>query len=72
MTRCAASLTQTAAEIGMEGKTFSEISEALNNDPAQRFPSKNDLLETFRNTIYNVIYPRVKEMLLSLPPTNLT
>ncbi|MPC25319.1 hypothetical protein E2C01_018425 [Portunus trituberculatus] len=63
---------KTAAEIGMEGKTFSEISEALKTDPVQRFTSKNDLLNTFRNTIYNVIYPRVQEMFPSLPPTNFT
>ncbi|XP_063875992.1 uncharacterized protein LOC135108991 [Scylla paramamosain] len=63
---------KTAAEIGMEGKTFSEIGEALKTDPAQRFGSKNDLLETFRNTIYNVIYPRVQEMFPSLPPINIT
>ena len=56
----------------MEGKTFSEISEALKTDPAQRFTSKDDLLETFRKTIYNVIYPRVQKMFPNLPPTNLT
>ncbi|XP_045130033.1 uncharacterized protein LOC123515490 isoform X2 [Portunus trituberculatus] len=63
---------KTAAEIGMNGKTFSEISQALKNDPVQNFTSKNDLLDTFRNAVYNDIYPRVKQMFPRLPQTNVT
>lgn len=64
--------TQAAAEIEMEGKTFSEISQALRADTTFGFSSKSDLLEYVRNTIYNVIYPRVHEMFTDLPPTNIT
>ncbi|XP_063875993.1 uncharacterized protein LOC135108992 [Scylla paramamosain] len=70
--RIQAEVQKTAAEIGMKGKTLSEISQALMTDPAQRFSSKNDLLETFRNTVYNDIYPRVKQMFPRLPQTNVT
>ncbi|KAG0711015.1 hypothetical protein GWK47_021585 [Chionoecetes opilio] len=70
--RVEAAVQKTAAEIGMAGKTFSEIGQALKDDPAQNFTSKKDLLEYVRNTIYNVIFPRVQEMFPSLPPTNLT
>uniref|UniRef100_A0A0P4WH25 DUF885 domain-containing protein n=1 Tax=Scylla olivacea TaxID=85551 RepID=A0A0P4WH25_SCYOL len=70
--RIEAEVQKTATEIGMKGKTFSEISQALKNDPAQRFSSKNDLLETFRSTIYNDIYPLVKQMFPGLPQANVT
>ncbi|XP_063876034.1 uncharacterized protein LOC135108999 [Scylla paramamosain] len=70
--RIEAEVQKTAVEMGMEGKTFSEISQALKNDPAQKFSSRNDLLETFRNTIYNDIYPRVQQMFPNLQLTNLT
>ncbi|XP_045130031.1 uncharacterized protein LOC123515489 [Portunus trituberculatus] len=70
--RIEAEVHKTAAEIGMKGKTFSEISQALKNDPAQKFTSKNDLLDTFRNAVYNDIYPRVKQMFPRLPQTNVT
>lgn len=63
---------QAAAEIGMEGKTFSEISQALKDDPDQRFSSKDELLSTYRNTVYNTIYPLIHQMFSSVPADNIT
>lgn len=72
VTRIEEEVQKTAAEIGMEGKTFSEISQALKNDPAQLFSSKNELLNTYRNAVYNIIYPVVQQMFPNVPMDNVT
>ncbi|XP_045130030.1 uncharacterized protein LOC123515488 isoform X2 [Portunus trituberculatus] len=70
--RIEAEVQKTAMELGMEGKSFSEISQVLKNDPTQKFSNKDDLLETYTNTIYNDIYPRVQQMFPNLQLANIT
>ncbi|KAG7163385.1 hypothetical protein Hamer_G004522, partial [Homarus americanus] len=63
---------KTAAEIGMEGKTFSEISQALNKDSTQFYSSKDEMLSTFRNTVYNIIFPLMQQLFSTVPSDNVT
>nr|XP_053629733.1 LOW QUALITY PROTEIN: uncharacterized protein LOC128686732 [Cherax quadricarinatus] len=63
---------KTAAEIGMEGKTFPEISQALREDPDQGFSSKEEVLSTYINAIYNVIMPLIPQLFTTVPSENVT
>lgn len=63
---------KTAAEIGMEGKTFSEISQALREDPDQGFSNKEDVLSTYRNAVYNAIMPLMPQLFTTVPQENVT
>ncbi|XP_045618072.1 uncharacterized protein [Procambarus clarkii] len=63
---------KTAVEIQMEGKTFSEISQALKKDPEQSFSSKEELLSTYRNAAYNVIIPLMPRLFINVPQDNVT
>ncbi|XP_042232049.1 uncharacterized protein LOC121872964 isoform X2 [Homarus americanus] len=63
---------KTAAEIGMEGKTFSEISQALNKDSSQFYSSKDEMLSAFRNTVYNIIFPLMQQLFSTVPSDNVT
>ncbi|KAK3859481.1 hypothetical protein Pcinc_034411 [Petrolisthes cinctipes] len=63
---------KTARELDLEGLTFPEICQALRSDPVQSFSSKEELLKTYQNTIFNTIYPRLPQMFTNIPQDNLT
>ncbi|KAK7070220.1 hypothetical protein SK128_013202 [Halocaridina rubra] len=63
---------KTAIDLGMEGKTMAEISTVVKNDPQQKFKSKEELLETYRNLVYTTIYPLMNRLFANIPDVNVT
>lgn len=63
---------RTATELGMVNMTLAEISEKVRNDPKHKFSSKEELLDTYRNAVYNVIYPRIAKIFNDIPDINVT
>lgn len=65
-------VSKTAIDLGMEGKTLSEISAIVKDDPSQRFTSKEELLDTYRTAVYSTIYPLIDRLFAKIPDVNVT
>ncbi|XP_037799890.1 uncharacterized protein LOC119594887 [Penaeus monodon] len=63
---------KTAQEMGLEGHTAAEVFQILKEDPDQRFSSKDELLNTYRQRIYGDIYPLVHQLFDTVPEVNVT
>ncbi|CAL4128286.1 unnamed protein product [Meganyctiphanes norvegica] len=68
--RIEAEAMETASEIGLGGKSITEISAALRADPSQKYSSTEEVQKAFEDAAHKDIFPLLSKYFHHMPPPN--